>query len=320
MSETTSEQEAQAEAVVETMKAAAAVPARQGTPFLVLQFFVFPLGIVAVCVAVFLVFGLIASEGKGAREYLDDVRTGGANRRWQAAFELSKVLQAGKDPALRDGAFAEELVRTFRESERDDPRVRRYLALALGRLGDRRAVPTLREAAGAPADGSAADAETRVYAVWALGAIGDESALPELLALAGEEDAGLRKAAAHALGAFPQAEAREALASALRDPVEDVRWNAALGLARQGDARSSAILLQMLDRAHLARLPELTADQQEQALLEAVKGAARLSDPALRDALTRLRESDPSPRVREAARLAAPGRSVDRPRSTTAHR
>ncbi|MGF7473861.1 hypothetical protein WFJ45_24365, partial [Salmonella enterica subsp. enterica serovar Minnesota] len=59
-------------------------PERQSTPFLVLQFFVFPLSIVAVCVAVFVVFGLIASEGRGARDYLSEVRQGGANRRWQA--------------------------------------------------------------------------------------------------------------------------------------------------------------------------------------------------------------------------------------------
>ena len=96
-------------------------PARQSTPFLVLQFFIFPLAIVAVCVAVFVVFGMIASEGKGAREHLADVRTGGANRRWQAAFELAKVLQAGKDPALTDPAFTAEVVKVFDEAVRRRP-------------------------------------------------------------------------------------------------------------------------------------------------------------------------------------------------------
>src|SRR5712691_4962544 len=149
-------------------------PVRQSTPFLVLQFFIFPLAIVAVCVTVFVIFGLIASEGKGPRQYLDEVRTGSANRRWQAAFELTKVLQAHKDPALKDPRFVDEAVRTFRESASDDPRVRRYLALALGRLGDRRAVPALLLAAkdSAP-DGAHPDPETQIYAVWALGAIGD---------------------------------------------------------------------------------------------------------------------------------------------------
>ena len=147
-------------------------PARQSTPFLVLQFFIFPLSIVAVCVAVFVIFGMIASEGKGAREHLAEVRTGGANRRWQAAFELAKVLQAGKDPALTDATFTGDVVKVFDEAGNDDPRVRRYLALALGRLGDKRAVPALLKAVDdAAGDGSRADPETQVYAVWALGVI-----------------------------------------------------------------------------------------------------------------------------------------------------
>jgi hypothetical protein len=32
------------------------------------------MAIVAVCVTVFVIFGLIASEGKGARAYFDEVR------------------------------------------------------------------------------------------------------------------------------------------------------------------------------------------------------------------------------------------------------
>ena len=123
--------------------AAPGTPERQTTPFLVLQFFIFPMAIVAVCVTVFVVFGLIASEGKSARDYLAEVRTGSANRRWQAAFELSKVLQTNREAALEDERFVPEIVALFDESGGDDPRVRRYLAVALGRLGDRRAVPSL---------------------------------------------------------------------------------------------------------------------------------------------------------------------------------
>ena len=198
-------------------------PVRQSTPFLVLQFFIFPLSIVAVCVTVFVIFGLIASEGKGPRQYLDEVRTGSANRRWQAAFELTKVLQARKDPALKDPRFVEEAVRTFSESAGDDPRVRRYLALALGRLGDRRAVPALLQAAkDSAANGPHSDPETQVYSVWALGAIGDPQAEPALAALAGSEDPGVRKAAVHALGSLPGEASRAALTGALADGVEDV--------------------------------------------------------------------------------------------------
>jgi len=281
---------------------------RQTVPFLVLQFFIFPLTIVAVCVAVFVVFGLIAGESKGAREYLGEVRSGGANRRWQAAFELSKVLQAGKDPALADPRFRSEVLGLFEDAARDDPRVRRYLALALGRLGDREAVPALLEAVrDEGGDRRAPDPETRIYALWALGAIGDPAALPEILARARDEDAGLRKTAVHALGAFPGDEAAAALGTALLDPAEDVRWNAAIALARRGEEAAVPVILQMIDRAHLDAVPELTAEQRDRAMLEALAAAAALPSPELRAALARLRESDPSLKVREAARRALAG-------------
>ena len=47
---------------------------RQTTPFLVLQFFIFPMAIVAACVAVFVIFGLISSDAKTARDHLAEVR------------------------------------------------------------------------------------------------------------------------------------------------------------------------------------------------------------------------------------------------------
>jgi HEAT repeat protein len=280
-------------------------PARQSTPFLVLQFFIFPLSIVAVCVAVFVVFGMIASEGKGAREHLADVRTGGANRRWQAAFELAKVLQAGKDPALTDPAFTGEVAKVFEEASADDPRVRRYLALALGRIGDRRAVPALLKAVDdAATGGSRADPETQVYAVWALGVIGDPEAVPRLVTLARSDDPGLRKAAVHALGAFPGEASREALVTALSDPVTDVRWNAAVALARRRDRAAVPVLLAMMDRRELAQVPGLTDDQRAQAMVQAVEAAAVLRVPSLDEAIRRLRDGDPDLKVRQAAHAA----------------
>jgi HEAT repeat protein len=277
-------------------------PVRQSTPFLVLQFFIFPLSIVAVCVAVFVVFGMIASEGKGAREHLADVRTGGANRRWQAAFELAKVLHAGKDPALTDPAFTDEVAKVFEEASADDPRVRRYLALALGRIGDRRAVPALLKAVDdAATDGSRSDPETQVYAVWALGVIGDPQAVPRLVALARSDDAGLRKAAVHALGAFPGEASREALVTALSDPMTDVRWNAAVALARRHDPAAVPVLLGMMDRVELAGVPGLTAEQRAEAMVQAVEAAAVLHDARLDEAIRRLRDSDPDLKVRQAA-------------------
>lgn len=286
-----------------------AEPERQTTPFLVMQFFIFPMAIVAVCVTVFVIFGLIAADGRGARDYLNEVRTGSMNRRWQAAFELSKVLQAGKDPALKDPTFVGEVVRLFDDSTEGDPRVRRYLALALGRLGDPRAVPSLLKVANDPG----ADPETLIYSVWALGAIGDPGAIPSLVAVARHEDASLRKTAVHALGPFAGSEAEAALVAALADPVDDVAWNAAIALGRRGDARAADALLELLDRSHVAKAagdaPDaMSMEQQDEVLLQAVAAAQKTPDARLDGRLEALRDSDPSPKVREAAGTALASR------------
>lgn len=278
---------------------------RQTTPFLVLQFFVFPMAIVAACVAVFVVFGLISSDAKTPRDHLADVRRGGGMfgvKRWQAAFAFASALDSEKEQAKRDPVLVKETLALFEESKNDDPRVRRYLALALGRMRDPAAVPVLlgvvRNPEGDP------DGETVVHAVLALGVIGDPAAVPDLIALTTQPDAGLRKVALHSLRTFDREDARAALRRALGDPVADVRWNAALGLARWRDAAAAPVIAQMLDRGQLASVPDLTPDQANDVVLEAVNGAALLGDASLQPALQRLRDGDPDLKVREAARLA----------------
>ena len=125
-----------------------------------------------------------------------------------------------------------------------------------------------------------ADADTQVYAVWALGAIGDPEAVPTLVSLARSEDAGLRKAAVHALGSFPGDASRAALVTAVNDPVEDVRWNAAVALARRRDPEAAPVLLQMMDRRHLATVADLTGDALETSMdveftVDVIPGPAR---------------------------------------------
>src|SRR5689334_10585470 len=92
---------------------------RQSTPFLVLQFFIFPMAIVAVCVTVFVIFGLISSESRTPREYLAEARAGGGIfniKRWQAAHALAGVLQSPKDlaAARSDPQFADDVLDLYR--------------------------------------------------------------------------------------------------------------------------------------------------------------------------------------------------------------
>src|SRR3954467_2340444 len=116
---------------------------KKPTSLLIAQFFLFPLIIIAICVGIFLLFGYLTYEQKTAQEYLSEVRSGSELCcRWQSAYELSNIIASQKDK-LRSTDFVNELVKVYQTSQSGDPRIRRYLALTMGHLGDARAVPAL---------------------------------------------------------------------------------------------------------------------------------------------------------------------------------
>src|SRR6476646_8328032 len=133
-------------------------------PALAVQFFLIPLIVVGITVAVYVGFRSLLTDDRSAQDYLTEVRNGSSDRRWPAAYELSRLMA---DPKVRaDRSLGPALVKAFIAAKDDDPRVRQYLALAIGRLD-----PPL------PADAvseltrtlDSSDGEARISAIWALG-------------------------------------------------------------------------------------------------------------------------------------------------------
>jgi HEAT repeat protein len=277
------------------MTGSADVP-RESPRAILFQFVVFPLGIVAIAVGIFLLFGRLATDTQSVPDYLREVQTGGRRERWQAAYQLSQLINAGE--AKKYPRLAEDVVRIYRDAKDDDPRIRQYLGMVLGKLGDRRATPVLLEGLRAPA------IETRIYAALALGQLRDPAALDGLLAAFREEERDVRKAAAYALGELGDRRAADPLAAALSDPVADVRFNAAIALARLGDSRAIGVLREMLDRKRLAGVEGMREEQKEQAMLGAIPAVLRVAPDEARGLLQPLAQSDPSMQVRSAAKAA----------------
>src|SRR6185436_6235072 len=97
-------------------------------PALAVQFFLIPLAVVAVAVSVYVGFRSLLADARTPQDYLQEVQMGGSNRRWPAAYELSRQMA---DPKVRaDRTLAPALVKAF-ENSAGDPQVRRYLALAI---------------------------------------------------------------------------------------------------------------------------------------------------------------------------------------------
>jgi HEAT repeat protein len=267
---------------------------RESPRAILFQFVVFPLGIVAIAVAIFFFFGKLASDEQSIPEYLNEVQSGGRRERWQAAYQLSQLINAGE--AKKYPNLVNDIGRVFADSKSDDPRIRQYLAMVLGKLRDPRATPLLVDAL---ADSSV---ETRVYAALALGQIRDASAVPPLLEAFSRDERDVRKAAAWSLGEIGDARASETLAAALNDSIPDIRYNAALALARLGDGRAIGVVREMLDRSRLDSVAGMRPDQKEQTMLAAIPALSKLAPEEAPAILEPIARSDESLQVRSAAR------------------
>ncbi len=204
----------------------------------------------------------------------------------------------------QEATLAPELIKAFADSKNDDPRVRQYLALTLGRLtpplpGEARQL--LIEALNDP------DSQTRISAIWALGSTRDSSAASEIARMYGSEDPGVRKMAVYALGSMPADAGNEILVKALEDTEADVQWNAAIALARHDRHEGVPVLRRMLDRDYVERNVTRQPQSREEVdpvgevMISGLRAIAALKESTLSEQVKTLSTDDQSLKVRQAA-------------------
>lgn len=275
----------------------------EGTPQsgfrLVMSFFTIPLLIVLVCVGIFIFFGTLAHDKATLDDTLNEMKTGSATRRWQAAYELSKRLGQERLSPDEGKKLAEELARIYqKETSEEDPRLRRYAILSLSGLAHPSSTSVFEAAL------SDKDPDVEIYAIWGLGALKKPEATPLLIPFLSHEDPARRKIAAYVLGTIGSLDAAAPLKRLLDDSVYDVQWNAALALAQMRDSSGRQVLHQMLDRTYLDRIPDLNESRKIEVMQNAVKGIVLLHDTSARPLLERLLQTESNPKLTESLRNA----------------
>jgi HEAT repeat protein len=271
------------------------VEIKRPTSLLIAQFFLFPLIIIAICVGIFLLFGYLTYEQKSPQEYLNDVRTGSELCcRWQSAYELSNIISSQKEK-IRNTDFVNDLVKVYQISRDGDPRVRRYLALTMGHLGDPRAVPALIEGL------NDNDSENQMNNLLALGTIGDKSATPAIIQHLTNNNPAVRKMSAFVLSAIKDPAAARDLEIALNDTNDEVRWYAAIALAQIGNASGANVLMKLIDHSYLDQLQGFTLEQKSQLVINAVKCLGLLKFEPAKDRILALSQTDSDLAVRDAS-------------------
>ncbi len=288
----------------------------------VLRFFLVPLLLVGASLAVFAGLGALVAQGPpGPEELVRQIAEGGKNSRWQAAQELSNQVARGDLDLRRDERLTGDVASAFRKAraDADDPRIVQYLSRLLGKSASEDARSALEEAL---ADGNP---DVRIYAGAALAEMAHLCSTDPLVARLQDLDPGVRTMAAYAVpallekaGVSGHPEAAAALVRALEDPVVDVRWNAALGLARLGRAEGADLLWRMLHRDYVrASLrkgdgaglggfltpagadPATPGEIEDGVVRNALSAVWRLKDRSMIEGVRALAASDPDPGVQD---------------------
>ena len=255
-------------------------------PALAVQFFLIPLAVVGITVSVYVGFRSLLADDRKPQDYLAEVRNGGSDRRWPAAYELSRLMA---DPKVRaDRTLAPALVKAFDAAKDDDPRVRQYLALAIGRLD-----PPLPPDAVAELTKTldATDGEARISAIWALGSSGDPAVVPTLQPLYQSETPASARWWSTRSARCRATRSSSRCARRCRIPTADVRWNAAVALARKGSHEGVPVLRQMLDRTYVEQTVKRDVRQDEDrdpiadVMISGLRAAAALKDDSLQAAV-----------------------------------
>jgi len=271
---------------------------KSGLQVIVHSFFVVPFLIAFFALIIFLIVRMLTAEPNTAYDYLNDVKIGGNTRRWQGAFELSKLLS---DPRKipSDERFVQDMINTFEHAQHDrDKRIKYYLALAMGRTQDSRYTPALSQGL------DDQDPNTVASCIYALGLIKDLVLLDKMENLKNHPEARVRLQLVIALGYLGNVSAIPVLQEKLQDKEENVRWDAAVALAKLGNSSGRKILINLLDRKYLNSFPNIDQEEQALAMLIAIQTSVFIQNTELKEKLELLKNNDPNLKIQEAARTA----------------
>ncbi len=259
------------------------------------SFFLIPLMITVIGVLFFMVVRFVTFESGNPQEYLTQIKIGSASKRWQSAYELSKILSDPNKVPL-DDQFKNSIISAFEQSLNDDPKVRMYLALAMGRTGDDAYGESLMTAL------NDENPEIITAAIQALGLIQYKPSIAQLSVMATSSDVQvLRLASAISLGQIGDKSSLPLLKSLLDDEEANIRWDAAIALAKMGDSSGSVIINSLLSRAYYKNFKEIDSWETEKAILVAIQVTSQLGGEQFKSNLLTLAKEDPNMEIRNAA-------------------
>ncbi|PIQ87044.1 MAG: hypothetical protein COV74_02560 [Candidatus Omnitrophica bacterium CG11_big_fil_rev_8_21_14_0_20_45_26] len=260
--------------------------------------FVFPLLIAAAMVLMLSVIVFLTKEDETPQSLISSIKTGAPSKKWQKAYELANELNH-QEGLLRSSGVMADVIHMLNDDTHYDAKTRAYMAMALSRFESPEAEGALRSAL-AKVDLNDVS-ELPIFLMWAIGQYGNPDSASEVLRFLGSDQSDNRKTAAYVLGVLNNQKAVKDLKRHLDDPANDVRWNAALSLARLGHDDGWEVLVKILDRNYLINAFEMDPKQIETVMANAAKGFTHIRRKESVPILEKISREDPSLKVRQEA-------------------
>ena len=258
-------------------------------------FFLIPLIITIFGVMFFFMFKVLTYETSLPGDYLTDIQIGSATKRWQAAYELSKLL-SNPERVPTDAGFKNKMVSIYKHSIHDDPMVRTYMALAMGRTGHQEYGPILMDGMHDKDKGS------RLAAIKALGLLRFTPAVKGIQEFTVENFSNAeRLAATIALGNMGDKSLIPMFQKLLDDEEPNIRWDAAIALAKLEDSSGLKVIVNLLDRSYFDHFTEVNEEEEVQAILVAIQVSSQFPSKLFITNLLKLAAFDKNMQIRDLA-------------------
>jgi hypothetical protein len=268
----------------------------------IIQLFVVPAFIVLVIVGVWLLFNSLVRR-TSPEKIVEGLESGPMIARWQRANELAQLLsderyadfKRNPESATNVAHILDREITAAGESggmRDEDVMFRFFLAQALGKFEVAEGMDVLIKAAETRRNenelrvqrGALEAIAERIYVLKNLDPpieLADEGVESALLKASEDEEPKMREAASFGLGHLGTPAAFERLEVLVDDPAPEVRYNAAVAIARRGNVKSQETLAEMLDPEETAGMknePEGRARQLKRELIvaSALKAAEEL--------------------------------------------
>jgi len=257
------------------------------------SFFLIPLMIAIFGSLFFFLFKMLTYEKEDPYHLLNNIKSGSLTKRWQSAYELSNLMR-DTEKIPDDQLFTNQMITMYKKSIHDDPRIRTYLALAMGQTGNILFGDVLLEGL------KDQSLENRIAAIKSLGSIKYDFSASILNQIVNSNvDNQERLAAIIALGEIKNPNSLDVLVNALDDEEANIRWDAAMSLTKLNSNRGFYILEKLLRREYYLNYPNVDSIEINNTILTILALISDKPNNIFKDEILILSEKEKNIKIRE---------------------